>query len=809
MHLTPSLLANPESGYGSHDHIIVHEWGHLRFGVFDEYPTILKKGILQRFYNEGGTWKPVRCTEEIQGFISTDCSDRSKTCRRSSDGQPEKACRFCINRGATTAKASLMGNQWLPTLQEFCDVDDPNSTPTNRHTSSSVNKQTTYCDGKSIWEILRTHSDIKGNTPGSQNQNTDPTFRLFQEKDDLIVVLVLDVSGSMSVCLFLLHGVPLQKLRQAATRYIMNTASNGTWLGIVKFNALATVSRVLTQITSVSVRESLTNSLPSSAAGSTSIGAGLEKGYEMIEAHRTNIIGSTLLLVTDGNENSSPYIADVKPDIVSKGIKVNTLAYGVNADPALEALAFATGGNSFFYTGSDNATGLDDAFDTLVTSKEQSLQILSSPVVLRSGLHTNVLFLIDANTGRDITVRLSLTITTAVVNITIETPSGMLINKSSTQETNNGIPSIQLEGDNEEGEYQIQLSTDSTLDIAGTILVTSKRKNSSTTYETVELTGWLSDNIFDVLSMKRLSLYASLQKGYAPIVYGNVSALIEDGTGNTMELKLKDDGIGSDVEANDGVYSASILPSSITSTGRHFVKVIASNLEGKAKLLVLDEEQSDLYEIVPKEENVVNFQREKVIEGFSVNSSSIPQIQNDDIPPSRITTLSIRNYSTVEQVFTLEWVAPGDDFEYGQVSGYDIRIAENFQRLRQDPDSENMLPMPTRPKMAGEIEIFIIKPNKSEENVTYYIGIRGIDEMDNYGEMSNILSISVLTDPQWLSESDTDQESNGLSLVHIVLIAVGAFVFLLVVIICFRKCQGGTKQDPKQAKSFTNNAYVV
>ncbi|KAK3104352.1 hypothetical protein FSP39_000118 [Pinctada imbricata] len=529
----------------------------------------------------------------------------------------------------------------------------------------------------------------------------------------------------------------------------------------------------------------------------------------MIEAHSANIIGSTLLLVTDGNENRGPYIADVKPGIVSKGIKVDTLAYGVNADPALEALAFATGANSFFYTGSDNATGLDESFDTLVTSKEQSLQILSSSVFLRSGLHTNVAFLIDANTGRDINVRISLTITTAVVNITIETPSGILINRSSTQETDNGIPSIQLEGDNEEGEYQIQLSTDSTLDISGTILVTSKRKNSSTTYETVELTGWLSENIFDVLSMKRLSLYASLQKGYAPVVYGNVSALIEDGNGNTMELRLKDDGIGSDVEANDGVYSATILPSSILSTGRHFVKVIASNLEGKAKLLVMDEEQSDMYEIVPKEDTVVNFQREKVIEGFSVNSSSIPHIQNDTIPPSRITSLSIRNYSTVEQVFTLEWVAPGDDFEYGQVSKYDIRIAENSQSLRQDPDSENMLVGPTRPKMAGEIEIFVIKPNKSEENDTYYIGIRGIDEMDNYGEMSNILSISVLTDPQWLSESDTDQENEGLSLVHIVLIAVGAFVFLLVVIICFRKSQGGTKQDPKQAKSFTNNAYVV
>ncbi|KAK3104515.1 hypothetical protein FSP39_003780 [Pinctada imbricata] len=69
MHITPSVLANPKSGYGSNDHIIVHEWGHLRFGVFDEYPTIIRRGILQRFYNEGGTWKPVRANTKYTDFV--------------------------------------------------------------------------------------------------------------------------------------------------------------------------------------------------------------------------------------------------------------------------------------------------------------------------------------------------------------------------------------------------------------------------------------------------------------------------------------------------------------------------------------------------------------------------------------------------------------------------------------------------------------------------------------------------------------------------------------------------------------------
>ena len=65
------------------DHVIVHEWGHLRWGLRDEYPTLKNPGgngggdainpgdggdglstgsgdNTQKFYQAGGVWKPVR-----------------------------------------------------------------------------------------------------------------------------------------------------------------------------------------------------------------------------------------------------------------------------------------------------------------------------------------------------------------------------------------------------------------------------------------------------------------------------------------------------------------------------------------------------------------------------------------------------------------------------------------------------------------------------------------------------------------------------------------------------------------------------
>lgn len=51
------------------DSVVVHEWGHLRWGLKDEYPTLKKAGVENTvngvvsetvdFYQENGKWKPV------------------------------------------------------------------------------------------------------------------------------------------------------------------------------------------------------------------------------------------------------------------------------------------------------------------------------------------------------------------------------------------------------------------------------------------------------------------------------------------------------------------------------------------------------------------------------------------------------------------------------------------------------------------------------------------------------------------------------------------------------------------------------
>ncbi|KAK3104414.1 hypothetical protein FSP39_001599 [Pinctada imbricata] len=642
MHLTPEFLSNKHRmSLGDRGRTIVHEWAHLRYGVLDEYPSIQKANKTLNFYSVEGTWKPVRCTNDIKGSLLTDCSDESTKCRRSSTGFPEENCIFCPS-DSNTAKASLMGYNFLNNLEEFCDIDDPSTPSARRHNSNADNLQNKYCNGQSIWEILRKNIDINATIPGSPQMNTDPTFRVFKQQSALVVVFVLDVSGSMK-------GKLLQNLRKAADSYISDTANDKTWVGIVEFSSVAYICHNITRVTSTTVRKSLVNALPTSASGQTSIGAGLEKAYQMIKKHGRNITGATILLATDGKENTRPYIKDMKPYIISEDIRVNALAITDKADPKIEKLARDTDGSSSFYPGSDNPSLMNNAFDNLVPPDEVSVQISSSAVSITKGEDQRIEFYVDASMSRDVKVRISVSESNVSVMTSIQTPTGKMMYRPSFKDNTGSIKTFHLKGRNEPGMYLIRLSTNSTDVISGGVQVTSKMSGGMASHRTkrmatmqmaVDVTGWLSNDIFRISHMQKISVHASILKGYAAIIYGNVSAWIDDGRGNETILPLKDDGIA---------------------------------------------------------------------------------------------------------------------------SSYDVRIADSPQMLRRNPDTAKKVPMTTSPKPAGEIETLAIKPEA--QNMTYYIGIRGIDDKDNYGDMSNIISLSVITDPQWTGYTDTgsgyvDKESD-------------------------------------------------
>ena len=76
-----------------------------------------------------------------------------------------------------------------------------------------------------------------------------------------------------------------------------------------------------------------------------------------------------------------------------------------------------------------------------------------------------------------------------------------------------------------------------------------------------------------------MSLFASVNRGYSPVIGAKVKATIEYPNGGvntkTNQLEMRDDGAGADIEKGDGIYSAYIVNSHVR--GKHTISIDVEN----------------------------------------------------------------------------------------------------------------------------------------------------------------------------------------------------------------------------------------
>ena len=104
----------------------------------------------------------------------------------------------------------------------------------------------------------------------------------------------------------------------------------------------------------------------------------------------------------------------------------------------------------------------------------------------------------------------------------------------------------------------------------------------------------------------------------------------------------------------------------------------------------------------------------------------------ETIPPSDITNL--KAIAVDANSFELTWTAPGDDYNSGTATRYEIRYY--FARTIDETSWEHATPVsdPPAPKPAGEIESLIISELPPGN---YTFAIKAVDELDNWSGLSN------------------------------------------------------------------------
>nr|XP_006822873.1 PREDICTED: calcium-activated chloride channel regulator 4-like [Saccoglossus kowalevskii] len=627
---------------------------------------------------------------------------------------------------------------------------------------------------------MREHVDFAdgANPPGAgcDATLTVPEFRIVKQQSTRNT-LVLDVSGSMS-------GDRIVILRQACNLYISSWVSDGSELGMVKFNSLAEILSTLVTI-DAGTRADLLTEIPATVGGSTSIGAGLQKGIQVLQEGDNSTTGGCLVLITDGEENTSPMISDVLPNLISKGICVDVIAVTQAAADSLEPLTTATGGRIYLASLSNSSNALAEALAAIATrgqsELDQAVSIYSDARLIDGGAIFEFSLAIDASIGKDTEFTFTY-LGDQAIEVTLHTPDGSIINKDSASydlDSTFKMVTIKIEGIADVGSWTASIYNPSSVEQQVYVMVRSKSGKPGE-YPITVRSEWSANTINPP---EKLILYVTVSKGAMPVLNAHVVATVERPSGDSVQLIMADSGSGADITKDDGVYSSYFT--AFAGDDRYSVKVEVvdagddtvispSRIVGYGSFT--DPERVS-GEAQPDDESTGTFQR--TTNGGSVSCDGSTECSGlyDFYSPAKIVDLRVTKISYDDRHITIQFTAPGDDLDFGDATSYEIWMHTDFSTMHsnhedttnttQDLFIEGVL---SSPKSPGQTETFtIIVPTQGD--IAYVFCVVAIDDGGNKSPRSNIVSASMKYFPQPTSY-----------LVTIIVISVIAVVLLAVFI---------------------------
>lgn len=263
--------------------------------------------------------------------------------------------------------------------------------------------------------------------------------------------LVLDHSGSMSDDAG--NGVTkVQSLRDAASIFV-DVMLEGDAASVVRFNQTADLLAGVTTLGSASDpfdvgRTTIKNILTGSQldpGGSTSIGAGIETGRQALNAAPGFDVDS-LVVLTDGMENTAPFIADVAGDVNAFTYSVG---FGTPQNISVSALQAISGnhGGYLLITGAisgDNRFLLQKYFLQILAGISNAEIVLDPQGFLQPGVPQSIPFPVtDADAGMDVIL---LTPYPELVNFRLRTPTSSMVIDPSTPASHPYIQFVRSRG---------------------------------------------------------------------------------------------------------------------------------------------------------------------------------------------------------------------------------------------------------------------------------------------------------------------------------------------------------------------------
>ncbi|XP_072168409.1 calcium-activated chloride channel regulator 1-like [Diadema setosum] len=663
---------NVEKTFGNLGRVLAHEWGHLRWGLFNEYPDpIGDPDHFAYFYQSpsDNKWKPTSCSSayNVKPVIrdTNGVSDvlQYRQCVGNEDDGYEAECVAAVSSAGEATGSIMFGQLALKEIADFCD-DDP-SVPGNLHNREADNEHNRLCAARSAWEVMRQHDDFNARNSSSvplSREEIRPTFSFVQRdkptaSDGCRIVLVLDKSGSMSM------ANRLDVMIGAAAGFT-RLLPGGTWVGIVTFNRMSVEEHELIQVNSDDDRQRLRDSLPLIPGGGTCIPCGLMAGLEVLKKHPSgSLSGAVILLMTDGDDRHILH-HPVREELRTNGVRVDTVAIGQDAYGELNTIAAETGGLAHFIadnTGSaEILTALTQTVDRCLEGwgdSQKPIQVTRTTVTLISPDGDTMTV---GNEGyKDDVERKTLTIT--IPGVAMDGKWNYVVNNTSPGEQNATLTVYS----------QPAVDSDNVITLGA------------------EVSSYMVD-FSDAIAPIRA--YAQIRQGNRPVIGASVKALIaRPGGYDRVELPLYDNGAGADVRVNDGIYSRFFTQ--FSGAGFYSIRIVAQN-DGNGKVLqrasgsrappFVNISQDGQVESATSVGNVslrlpgdteaykvgndTAFIFERASSAGSTRVSSVPPdftVGQDLFPPNRVQDLRVVRTSVETLSLVLLWTAPGDDLDFG------------------------------------------------------------------------------------------------------------------------------------------------
>ncbi|KAJ8027776.1 Calcium-activated chloride channel regulator 4A [Holothuria leucospilota] len=161
IHMTSYFLLqyrHLEQFYGDYGRVLVHEWGHYRWGLFNEYPDVVtdRRDAKYFYYSDSNRiWEPASCPSGWR-LIPLKYTGRTGTpyrlCRGNEQVGYEFGCTTQPSRDQPLVAGSIMHSYLnYPQVVNFCDnwADDQSSYTTVRHLRNITNGVRAEATGKS------------------------------------------------------------------------------------------------------------------------------------------------------------------------------------------------------------------------------------------------------------------------------------------------------------------------------------------------------------------------------------------------------------------------------------------------------------------------------------------------------------------------------------------------------------------------------------------------------------------------------------------------------------------------------------